>query len=72
MFTFDETRKLIDMALEKPEFVKDAMEYVKDFIDEFEEVYDDNKPKGLKNEEQREFYKKLISAYLREKNFDIG
>ena len=72
MFTFDETRKLIDMALEKPEFVKEAMEYVKDFIDEFEEVYDDNNPKGLENEEQRKFYNHMVGEYLREKGIDIS
>lgn len=72
MITFDEMWKLIDMALEKPEFVKDSMEYVKDFIDEFEEVYDGNKPEGLDNEEQCKFYNHMVGEYLREKGIDIG
>lgn len=72
MFTFDETRKLINQALEKPDFVKDALEYVEDFIDEFEEVYEDNKPKNLENEEQREFYNKMVSGYMRERACDIS
>lgn len=70
MFTFEETRKLIKMALDKPNMVKDAMKYVEDFVDEFEEVYEDNKPKGLENEEQRNFYHKMIGAYLWERRND--
>lgn len=71
MFTFEETRKLINQALEKPDFVKDAMEYVEDFIDEFEEVFEDNKPTGLEQEEQREFYNKMVSEYIREKAIEL-
>lgn len=72
MFTFAETRKLINQALENPDVVKDSMEYVEDFIDEFEEVYEDNKPKNLENEEQHKFYNKMVSEYMRERACDIS
>lgn len=61
--TYGEQVSWVARVVENPEEAREALEAVKDFIEDFDEAYEDNKPSKAKT---KEFYDAMIANYVLE------
>ena len=54
-------------VLDNPDAAREALEGVKEFINDFDDAYEDNKPL---TDKAKEFYAAMISSYFLEFGYD--